>query len=1199
MRLLALAIALCLPMAAQFKINPITKKLDIKGDKGDTGAAGADGVVQALVGTSNEICVDATDPANPVLSVCAGFTIAQSQVTDLTTDLAAKYGSGASPAFANITGSSLTITAGGAGAPLVGRTHASTVATNFFMGVQDPSNVTLGGFRGDGKLLVPGTTDGCATWSSGVLGTTGSACGSGGGGGTWGSITGTLADQTDLQSALDAKLATAAASFGGTAAGLTAQYVDWNSGSGGSSIANKPTSSTVGQVYRVGSGPTVAFGALDLADSDAVTGLLPDANIASTIARDSEVTSAISALSSVYQPIATGTPTGTKFLRDDNSWQAVPGGTTTAPYRHPILVADGTTITITAAQHGYGHDSLLVSLYDTSGNVVGMAYQVVPDAAQDGCTSTECNIVVTLQTAQDGTLIVNGGTGPAGADGSGAPTDAPYLTTAAVTGLSAESNLGALTTGLLKITVSAGIATPSTAVAGTDYVVPSGNITGSAATLTTPRAIGNVSFDGSAAIVPETTAVIDGTDATSFFAIYDSATGNLQAKTDAGATYNASTGAAAFTSLAEGANAVPNATDHLGFFAATTSAQLRGVLSDEEGTGVAYFVGGALGTPASGTLTNATGLPFSSLASATNTAAAMVVGSGASLRTAAGIFGVPTGTTLPATCTVGDTFMDTDATTGQRFYLCQATNTWALQGDGGGGAATAITSGTSLPGTCTAGDVYFKTDATSGTRTNVCDAANTWHYLPSVSGTGTAVFSMLEGTAPGAGSNAGEHNLYFDSADSKLKSHENAGSVAVYATEGGVAAAYQPLDAALTALAGGSDFVAFSGPASTTKTFTLPNATATILTSNAAVTVAQGGTGIASGTSGGIPYFSGSTTIASSGALAANAVVIGGGAGTAPSTISASTTTTHALFATAGAPAFRAVVDGDIPDTITASNYLALAGGTLTGQLITDNLGIEFDESDTNPTCSAGNFSIYADLSENKLKKCVNGSASDLDTTGGTPSFDTITGGTNTTAAMVVGSGGSLGVSGTGTIVATSGDSATSFFSAGTIEDARLPASMADKTITGALNIPNGTGPTVDAAGEIAVDTTTDQLQFFGGAKRALSSIIPFSFVIPAPATTDDMRVMKAPYGITIVGIDAIIQGGTNVIGQLQECSSTGASCTDLDSDITVDTDGAADDGTLTDPTIASGAWWGWKTTSVSGTVDFLIVTVRARVVAD
>jgi hypothetical protein len=52
-------------------------------------------------------------------------------------------------------------------------------------------------------------------------------------------------------------------------------------------------------------------------------------------------------------------------------------------------------------------------------------------------------------------------------------------------------------------------------------------------------------------------------------------------------------------------------------FAATTSAQLAGVISDETGTGALVFatsptlVTPVLGTPASGTLTNATGLPVS------------------------------------------------------------------------------------------------------------------------------------------------------------------------------------------------------------------------------------------------------------------------------------------------------------------------------------------------------------------------------------------------------------------------------------------------------------------------------------------------------------------------------------------------------------------------------------------------------------
>ncbi len=58
-------------------------------------------------------------------------------------------------------------------------------------------------------------------------------------------------------------------------------------------------------------------------------------------------------------------------------------------------------------------------------------------------------------------------------------------------------------------------------------------------------------------------------------------------------------------------------TNPLSQFAATTSAQLRGVLSDETGTGAAVFaasptlISPALGTPASGVATNLTGLPLS------------------------------------------------------------------------------------------------------------------------------------------------------------------------------------------------------------------------------------------------------------------------------------------------------------------------------------------------------------------------------------------------------------------------------------------------------------------------------------------------------------------------------------------------------------------------------------------------------------
>jgi hypothetical protein len=42
------------------------------------------------------------------------------------------------------------------------------------------------------------------------------------------------------------------------------------------------------------------------------------------------------------------------------------------------------------------------------------------------------------------------------------------------------------------------------------------------------------------------------------------------------------------------------------------------------------------------------------------------------------------GTSLPGTCAVGDTFFDTDATAGKNIYGCTAVDTWTLQGDGVG-----------------------------------------------------------------------------------------------------------------------------------------------------------------------------------------------------------------------------------------------------------------------------------------------------------------------------------------------------------------------------------------------------------------------------------------------------------------------------------------------------------------------------------
>jgi hypothetical protein len=156
----------------------------------------------------------------------------------------------------------------------------------------------------------------------------------------------------------------------------------------------------------------------------------------------------------------------------------------------------------------------------------------------------------------------------------------------------------------------------------------------------------------------------------------------------------------------------------------------------------------------------------------------------------------------------------------------------------------------------------------------------------------------------------------------------------------------------------GNGFTEFSGPLSTIKTFTLPNASASILTSNAAVTVAQGGTGIASGTSGGVPYFFGSTTIASSGALTANQLVLGGGAGAAPTALGSLGTTTTVLHGNAsGAPTFGAVANADL----TNSTISGVALGSNLAALTATDTTLTFSGSYTGATARTVGINLAND----------------------------------------------------------------------------------------------------------------------------------------------------------------------------------------------------------------------------------------------
>lgn len=107
------------------------------------------------------------------------------------------------------------------------------------------------------------------------------------------------------------------------------------------------------------------------------------------------------------------------------------------------------------------------------------------------------------------------------------------------------------------------------------------------------------------------------------------------------------------------------------------------------------------------------------------------------------------------------------------------------------------------------------------------------------------------------------------------------------------------------------------------------------------VTVPQGGTGLTSGTAGGVPYYPTTTTMASSGALTADRLVVGGGT-SGPSVLGAGTTTTVLHGNASGAPTFGAVtLTTDVTGTLpianggTASTTAATAATTILDGLST------------------------------------------------------------------------------------------------------------------------------------------------------------------------------------------------------------------------------------------------------------------------